>query len=607
MSGDLLGYYSAEYTALTRLAAEFAQAHPQAAARLRLLRDQIDDPHVERLLQGVAFMGARVQQRLDDEFPELTDALLAALYPHYLSPFPSCMMVQLTPKSGLQSAQTVPRGTLVETDPIDGTVCRFRTTAPLTLWPIRIDTVQLSGLPLRAPANPHARNAAGVLRIALRCTAPDMTFEKLGLDHLRLYLRGGTTTAQALHELICAHAISIAFADGVNDPTPIIRGPEGITPGGFTEDEALLPWPPQGFVGFRLLSEYFAFPEKFLFVELSGLTAKTLARAGNVMEIFIYLDRVPPDLERAVDTDSIGLGAVPLINLFEQRCEPIDLDWTQTEYRVDPDLNRPTGMEVWSVQKVSETRPDGTQRPWRPFFRLVHADPDAGKDGGFYLPQRRPAAGGQPGSDVVLMIDDPGFNPSQDVPTRLSIDTLCTNRELPRQLPLRAGDPSLNLGEAAAVVDSIAILTAATAPLRPKPRGQRFWRLVSQLSLSHLTLVGGPDGASALREVLRLHDLRDNTETRAAISALLDVAAKPSVARLPGARAGSFCRGLDVSLIFDPQAWQTGGPYLLASVLERFLALHASVNGFTRTSATLRGQPDPITIWPARAGTRVLL
>ena len=249
MSGDLLGYYSAEYTALTRLANEFAQAHPQAAARLRMLRDQIDDPHVERLLQGVAFMGARVQQRLDDEFPELTDAMLGALYPHYLAPFPSCMMVQLTPKPGLQSAQTVPRGTMVETDPIDGTVCRFRTTAPVTLWPIRIDTVQLSGLPLRAPANPHARNAAGVLRIALRCTAPDMTFEKLGLDHLRLYLRGGTTTAQALHELICAHAISIAFADGVNhafdcpEPWSLMYDPKDmVLPKHRTQDLDRRPW-----------------------------------------------------------------------------------------------------------------------------------------------------------------------------------------------------------------------------------------------------------------------------------------------------------------------------------------------------------------------------
>src|ERR1700733_666626 len=139
MSDDLLRHFDTEYGALTKLAAEFAAAHPQAAARLRLARAEVDDPHVERLLEGVAFLGARVRQRLDDEFPELTDSLLGVLYPHYLAPFPSCMMARLAPKKDLQGPATVARGTLVRTEPVDGTPCRFRTSAPVTLWPIEIE------------------------------------------------------------------------------------------------------------------------------------------------------------------------------------------------------------------------------------------------------------------------------------------------------------------------------------------------------------------------------------------------------------------------------------------------------------------------------------
>jgi type VI secretion system protein ImpG len=607
MADDLLPHFNAEYAALTRLAAEFAAANPRAAARLRLSRTEVDDPHVERLLEGVAFLGARVQQRLDDEFPELTDALLEVLYPHYLAPFPSCLLAQITPKSDLKTGATVPPATLVQTEPVDGVPCRFRTTAPVTLWPIEIESVRLTGLPLpplpvRLPTAP-----AGVLRIALRCSDPATTFEALGLDRLRFALRGGRSVALPLYELLCGHVVGVAFADGPSDPRPAQRPASAVQPAGFAPDEALLPWPAQGFSGFRLLAEYFAFPDKFLFVDIDGIEGKSLAGAGNRLEIFLYLDHVPPALERAVDASALALGCVPLVNLFPQRCEPIELDWTRGEYRVDPDLKRPASAEVWSIERVRETRLDGSERPWRPFFRMVHGDADAGQAGGFYLPVRRPAAGSLSGSDVFLTVDDPAFDPARAGRARLSVDALCTNRDVPRLLPATAGRPRLLFEEGSAVATGIVPLTPATETLRPPARGDRFWRVISHLSLSHLSVVGGVEGAGVLREVLRLYDLRDSADTRAIIAAVAAVAAEPGTARLPGARSGSFCRGLDVRLTFEPQAWQAAGLYLLGSVLERFLALHGSVNGFVRCTALLQGRSDPVARWPARAGTRALL
>jgi type VI secretion system protein ImpG len=325
------------------------------------------------------------------------------------------------------------------------------------------------------------------------------------------------------------------------------------------------------------------------------------------MEIFLYLNQLPPQLERAVDTTSFALGCVPLINLFPQRCEPIDLDWTRPEYRIDPDIRKPKTMEVWSVERVRETRLDGSERPWRPFFRMVHGDADAGQSGGFYLPLRRPSPAGLTGSDVFLAVDDPSFEPERTTRARLSVDALCSNRDMPRLLPSGDGRPRLQLEAGAASVVTIAPLSSPTDTLRPPPRGQRFWRLISHLSLSHLSVVGGMEGAGVLREVLRLYDLRDSSETRAVIAALAAVSATPGTARLPGARFGSFCRGLDVRLTFEPQAWQAAGLYLLGSVLERFLALHGTVNGFVRCAAMLQGRTDPVARWPARAGTRSLL
>jgi type VI secretion system protein ImpG len=187
----------------------------------------------------------------------------------------------------------------------------------------------------------------------------------------------------------------------------------------------------------------------------------------------------------------------------------------------------------------------------------------------------------------------------------LSIDALCVNRDLPTDLPFGNGQPRLRPVEGAAAIAALNCITPATSTLRPPLRQTGFWRLVSHLSLGHLSVTGGPQGAAALKEVLRLYDLRDTAETRNAIDALSGISAAPGTARAPG-RAGAFCRGLDVTLEFDPRTWRTGGLYLLASVLERFLALHATVNSFTRTRAILRGRSGSAAAWPARSGTRVL-
>ena len=608
MSDALLPYYNRELDAIRRLAAEFALAHPKIAGRLRLSPDSVDDPHVARLLEGVAFLAARVHHRLDDEFPELTDALLEVLYPHYLAPFPSCFVARLAPQSGLQNPASLPSGLVVDTEPVRGERCRYRTAYPVTVWPVEVEAVRLSGLPINAPANPLATGATACLRITLKGLSPEVTFTKLGMDRLRLFLRGAN--AAALHELICGHAISVAYAEGPSDPRPAILGPEALEPVGFAPEEALLPWPARSFAGFRLLSEYFAFPEKFLFLDLCRMETKTLVGAGNKLDVFIWLSRAVPELERTVDADSLALGCTPLVNLFPQRCEPIRLDDTAVEYRVVPDSRRPMATEVWSVTRVREPLPDGGTRPWRPFHRLTHADPEPGTPGGAYATVRRAGPPPDGGTELFLAPHDPELDPRRAKDAVLSVDALCLNRDLPTELPFGGGRPGLKLVEGATAVSGVHAMTAPTPTLRRKLGERTAWRLISQLSLGHLSVVGGSDGAAALREVLRLYDLRDSAETRAAIASLLEVSAVPGAARLPaGPRGlgGSFCRGLDVTLTFDQRGWQTGGLYVLASVLDRFLALHATVNSFVRTRAVLRGAPGSAAAWPARAGWRVLL
>jgi type VI secretion system protein ImpG len=607
MSDSLLPYYNRELDALRRLSGEFADSHPKVAGRLRLAPDTVDDPHVERLLEGVAFLCARTQQRLDDEFPEISDALLGVLYPHYLAPVPSAAIVQLGCQAALRVPVLVPSGTMIETDPVRGEPCRFRTAYDTTLWPVEIESVKLTGLPLAAPAFPGLNGVRSSLRIVLRTADPETSFAELGVDRLRCFLRGPMEQSLPLYEMLCAHVLGIALADSPNDARPTLLPGNPIAAVGFAPEDALYPWSARSFSGFRLLTEYFALPEKFLFVDLCGLDARTLLQTGNRMEVFIYFDQAKPELEQRLLPDAIALHCTPMVNLFARQCEPVALTHEAREYPVFPDIRRPRALEVWSVEQVRELLGDGSTRPWRPFYRHpAEIAPDE-QPGGFYATIRRDSPGAMAGTDVFLAPFDPALDVDRPAGAVLSVDAICSNRDLPVELPWGGGNPPLRLSEGISAVTTLTCLTAPTPTLRARLRERHSWRLISHLSLGHLSIAGGPEAADSLREVLRLYDLRDTQESRTAIASLVSVRSQAATARVPGARQGSFCRGLDVTLEFDPRVWDSAGLFLMATVLERFLALHATVNSFVRTTVVLQGRSGPVYRSPPRAGARVLL
>lgn len=609
MSDALLPYYDRELAAIRKLAGEFALANPKVAGRLRMTADTVDDPHVERLLEGVAFLAARVQHRLDDEAPELSDALLDLLCPHLLAPVPSMTTVQLLPKPEATGPAVVARGTPLHTQAVRGEVLRYRTCHEVKLWPLQVDKVRLAGLPLPAPVNPYARRAVAVLRLRLATTVPDLSIASLGLDRLRLHLRSAGPEAVQLLELLCTSTLSIALADGPNDPRPTFLPPQALSQAGFEPEEAALPWPQRAFSGHRLLTEFFAFPAKFLYIDLQGLEARSLVQRSPDMEVFIYLSRGAGELERGINEDNFVLGATPAVNLFQLAAEPVAMDGTQSEWLVVPDARRPAALEVYAIESVRFSQPDAPLPRQVPHFQRLQAqDSDASHEASLrWLCSRRSAPSVLGGSETRLMLRDPQFNPQQPADGVLSIDTLCCNRDLPSLLPFGGGQPAVRVADPAAPVDRAECLSPPTPTLRPQLRERSGWRLVSHLALNHLGVTGGPDAARALREMLRLHDLRDTAETRLALDGIVAVQAVPGMARLPGVHPGRFARGLDLQISFEPQAWTAGGLFVLASVLERFFALQVSVNSFVRTTVTLRGRGDNVAQWPARSGTRVLL
>lgn len=608
MSESLLPYYNRELRAIRKLAGEFAEAYPKVASRLRVTPEAVDDPYVERLLEGVAFIAARVQQRLDDELPEFSETLLEMLAPHLLAPVPSMTTMKLSPPPESTGPTRVGRGLMVETEPVRGEPVRFSTCHDVTVWPIAVDSFRLSGLPITAPANNRVQGAMAVLRITLRTTTPELTFAKLGLDKLRLHLRGVGAQGALLHELLCTSTLGIALADSPADPRPTLLDAAALSPGGFTAEEAALPWPNRSFAGYRMLTEWFAFPEKFLYLDLDGLDARTLLQESDKLDIFVYLSRAMPELERSVGVDNVALGCAPAINLFPQRCEPIALDGTQSEWMVVPDARRPGALEIYSIETVRESRADGRRRTVLPFYRLGRAETDEGHNADLnFVGFRRGATPPVTGTQTWIELRDTEFDPAQAAEGVLTVEALCCNRDLPALLPFGAGQPRLRVAQGGSPVSVVDCISPPTPTLRPKLNDRGAWRLISHLALNHLSVTGGEGGAAALREILRLHDLRDTAETRAALAALVAVDTRPGVARLPGGRAGAFARGLDVTLTFDQQAWQAAGLYPLAQVLERFLALQVSVNAFSRTLVALRGRPGLVTRFAPRSGTRTLL
>jgi type VI secretion system protein ImpG len=612
MTEELLPYYNRELSYVRRMGAQFAQAHPKIAGRLRLGPDSSEDPHVERLIEAFAFLTARLRYKLDDDFPEIAEALLGVLYPHYQAPLPSLAIVQMDldpQQSELATGYQVPRHSAVTTEPIQGEPCRFRTCYPVTVWPIDVKQASLSQPPFTAPVTPATPDAASVLRLGLSCRSKGMTFSKLAPPVLRFFLKGQAQHVFLLYELIFKHTLAVALATGPDDPAPVLLDPEEVLrPVGFGRDESLLPYTARSFPGYRLLTEYFAFRPKFLFVDLV-LGPQVLARAGQQMEVYLYLSRADQDLEQNLSADTFRLGCTPIVNLYSHRAEPITLTHTEPEYRVVADARRPLAHEIYSIDRVTASARDGRQMEYRPFYSFEHG---AGEEAApvFWQGVRRPAessAGAvDRGTEVFLSLVDLRHSPAVTTGWTLDVETTCLSRDLPARLPFGGGQPRLTLTAGGSVVSRVTCLTPPTPTLRPARRQGTLWRLVSHLSLGHLSLVEHDDKALALREVLKLYDFTDSAETRKLIDGIEHLSGRQVVGRVRGPRQG-LCQGVEINLQFDPAKFAGSGLFLFATVLERFLALYCTINSFTKLVATVKGREGELHRWPPRTGEQVLI
>lgn len=593
MAESFLERYNDELFALRKRAEKFARAFPKIAGRLRMSGDVADDPHVERLIQSFAYSAARVRQKLDDEFPELTDSLLETLYPHYLAPLPSMSIVNFEPSAVLATMQLLPRHSEITTEEVAGEICQFRTTQDVELVPLSITSASLSGLPIDAPPAPFS-GAAGCLRLSLRSTAPKHdSFAAMGIKRLSLSIASVWQQATGIFELLANQCLGIAFARHAEDRNAVFLPASNMRPKGFSADEAMLPTPASSFDGYRLLTEFFALPQKFLYLEIDGVDRWQ----GDDCEMYIYLKSSDPRLERTVSASDFSLNTAPVINLFHQISEPLKLDGSRTEYSLLSDSRRQRTREIFAVESVKISDGSGDDLWAQPFFGRVQK----GSDSGIFWQATRRFDEDDGLSDTEIAFIDRERGPLGPTSVTASIDALCLNRDLPEQLPFGGGHPVLKLTKRSEAVKTITAMIPPTPSVRMNKKTARQWRLVSHLMLNHLSLFD--NGGAALKDILSLYAFRDVPETRQLVDAISKVEAKNALARLGPA----MVPGTDVTIEFDPAMIERSAAYIFGSVLNHFCGLYTSVNSFTRLTLTMRGQSDPIVRWPARAAERPLL
>lgn len=599
----MLDYYQQEMMYLRRAGARFVSQYPTIAQNLNMSPTGSSDPHVQRLIESFAFLTGRLQKELDNRYIQFTNTLLGVLYPQFLAPFPSATIAsfRLSPHLGKTTAgYRVPRGTPLFTEAQEKKICRFQTTYPVELWPFEIPTARIMNVD-QSPISPHLVSTQWILKI--RVERYDGIMSELNPSSLRLFIAGDSITSQSLYDSILAylpHGSTPVFLQADTATSPILLPEDSLVPVGFEEDESLIPYPHKSLDAYRLLHEFFVFPDKFKFLDIHNFS--TLG-ANRYVDIYIPLADQTRTNRLRVNEDNFKLGCTPIINLFPKISEPIDLNYQSVSYRLVGDQRNEDSTEIHSILKVMSAVEGGKTEVFEPYFSYDY-DIEMHDNGLFWNSIRSPSENPDIiGSDVFLTFVDYNFTPQKPSNQTIYAHTLCTNRDLASYVP--AGG-SLQ-------VDGVIPSTTITCLERPTPEispaldGASQWQLISQLSLNHLSLSGNERAVLALKGLLQLYSGFNRNKPHPEINLLSDITYEPVMRRFGKEAWKGFARGISITLSVDETSFTGQGTYMLSSVLNKFFSLYVSLNSFTELKL-VSTQTDGIwKQWPAQIGSQSLL
>lgn len=619
-------------------AAKFAKDYPKIAGRLGVNPGAtatgtkwIDDPHVERLIQAVAYLNARTRMKLDDSFPELVDAILGILYPHMLNPIPSMSIVGFklgNESKDLMAGYTVDTDVILETERFNDCNCSFQPVFPVTLYPLEVEATRILAAPFSGPTSPCRSAAKSVFRIEL-CGTEKSAAEKgrkeqsLSFSSLRFFVSiPDFSRAAKLVELLHTQLLEITITNSQSNELVAVLSPDHLVAVGFSAQEAMLPMSPTTFSGYRLLTEYLVFPQKFLFFDIQGFSDEILKQVGNKWEISMLLREHDPQLAKDVQElqrpgvergePAVRLGCAPIVNMFRKTAAGIPLNHRSFEHRIVPDSRTDSVFEVYAIDNIELHQSDGSRRQYRPFYSVTHSSHDNFE--GYWHAVRRPGpveadrGNLNAPTEMYVSLIDHAFSPLQAATGTLFAELRCFNQDLPARMAAAKEISQIRLTSSttAGALSDAEFLVLPTPAIRRHLGRQNLWPLVSQLSLNHLSLSSQNKGLDSLREILALNDPRESEESRMLIEGIASISCEKDVQRVEGA----FVRGTRVHVLLEQDNFVGDSAFLFASVLNHFFSMYTSINSFVRLTANTNDREArglEVWKWPVKLGNRHLI
>lgn len=610
----LLPYYERELGFLRRYSREFSEQYPKIAGQLLMSGEVCEDPHIERLIQSFALMNARVAKRLDDDYPQFTEALLEVMYPHYLRPFPSCSVASFdasTAVNQLNSDTLIPRGTVLRTRAVRGVNCMFTTAYDVRLQPLLLTDVVFKPIPDLPEQLVPPTGASSRISLSFALANPQTSLKQVSLDKIRLFLDAEPSLVAALRDsLLMSECQAYVELDGRGVWHRLEGWP--VNEVGYADEDALIPMDARAHPAYRLLTEYFAFPEKFNFVDVCLSGAKPwVGETHRRITLHLVLAGIRPDSSKSrmlqtLSSRHLVQHCTPVVNLFSKAGEPIRMTHTTPSYSVVADARRASAYEVYAIDRLTMVRqtPGGEAlTEFSPFYALHHG---AKQDGAFYWVLRRDGLlmDKSPGYEAQLSLVDAAFHPANLEQQTLSLSLSCTNRDLPSQLTYGAAGGDLFM-EGGSLVKSVRFLRKPTPSVRFANDQGMHWRLISHLSLNQLSLTEG--GLSALQALLQLYDLPGSASNQLQIQGLVAMTTRAAQTWMQGNPFACMVRGTKVELTVDEQAFVGGGLQVFARLLDHFFALYAYANSFTQLSLYSQHSGELLLEFSPRCGDLKLL
>lgn len=570
-------YYRHELAYLRSSGEDFARHFPKIARRLDLSHEESSDPHVERLIESFAFLTGKLQKQIDDQYPEVANALLDIIYKPLILPVPSAVMVNFDidiSRAKQDIEAIVPRHTILRATSHDGTVCSFRTTHDLKIWPIELKHVEIVA---KEHLGLYSTTASTFLKMHFNCAE-----EGISPDKLRFYILADALLRGRIFAGIFSTEESVIF-----EHMGIYKKLDKISPIGLEDDEALLPYPNNVHKSFRYLQEYFAFHDKFYGFDIP-INRK-------LPESFILYVPIGVDIQMQVSARDFSLSTVPAVNLFPKVTEPLRLDYKQVEYQLVPDYRLYRSHEIYMIKKMVEIDPDTNDEINIPeFYSCNHFSSDSRLGIAWIARRKESMIENSMGDDAYVSFVDENFNPQQPMDRVFYAYTLCTNRHAAEDIPVKGQlDVELSLP-----IKQIYCVNRPTPQKNSLKNGAVLWKLISLISLNSLSF--SEHGIMKLKEILRLFSDMTNSSLSREIDAIFEMSSHLDVKRITNQSWYGFIHGTNIEIHFDDNLYNKGLP--LSLVISKFLSCYTGINTFTDVS--VKSQMGMLRKWEMQLGSR---